>query len=435
MAYRRNKTGLDISGVNKKRGPALGGSSKKHSGLTTGSRAQSRMAMSRAAKGRDTYIHPSSYGKERRFSRKSIVLFILGVIAAVALAVGAGVLVYQHISRNALKPTLDTGGLESVLSDPKDEKTPYWCVFVHTDPASAEEGRGNIVNIALMYMDPDNGSISVLWIPTDTRVYIDGYGYHKIEDALSLEGEAGMVAAVEKLASVEASHYLELNNAGLDRLKEDLAPLSIDSSSSGRDATTNAVCRKVFGSSSEQITSVATTVTNCIATDATLDEAKSCISSLRGLNMDSYFYQVDMPSKSETIDGVTYTVVDSDKWNTIVTRVNNGMSPVADAAEVGTNKVLRDNCTVAVWNGVGVSGVASDCTNELKKLGWDVISTGNAAQFVYEETFVVYKDTDDEGAARLLASDLGQGRVVRSAARYSYTGNLLVVVGKDYKPY
>lgn len=60
---------------------------------------------------------------------------------------------------------------------------------------------------------------------------------------------------------------------------------------------------------------------------------------------------------------------------------------------------------------------------------------GNANQFVYDETFVVFKDTDDEAAARLLAADLGQGRVVRSYARYSYEGNLLVVIGKDYKPY
>lgn len=47
----------------------------------------------------------------------------------------------------------------------------------------------------------------------------------------------------------------------------------------------------------------------------------------------------------------------------------------------------------------------------------------------------MFKDTDDEAAARLLAADLGQGRVVRSYARYSYEGNLLVVIGKDYKPY
>ena len=59
----------------------------------------------------------------------------------------------------------------------------------------------------------------------------------------------------------------------------------------------------------------------------------------------------------------------------------------------------------------------------------------NMDSSLFDETFIVFKDTDDEAAARLLAADLGQGRVVRSYARYSYTGNLLVVIGKDYKPY
>lgn len=434
MAFRRNKTGLDISGVNKRRGPALGGSGRKH-GLSSGPSNQNRSAMSRAAKGRDTYIHPSSYGRERRFSRKSIVVTLLIIVASVALAVGVGALVYDHILRNSVKATLNTSALDSVLSEPANAKDPYWCVLVETDASSAEQGRGAISNLGLMCIDPDNIALSILWIPTDTRVYIDGYGYQQIEEAFSLEGEVGIVAAVEKLANIDATHYLELNQAGLAKLENDLSPLSVDPSSAGRDMLTTALCRKIFGSSSEQITSITTTITNCMATDASFDEVKSCVTALHGINIDSSCNLADMPAQTQTIDGQQCKVVDSDSWNTMVMRVNNGMSPVADATEVGTNKVIRDKCTVAVWNGVGVSGVASDCANELKKLGWNVISTGNAAQFVYEETFVVYKDTDDEPAARLLASDLGQGRVVRSAARYSYTGNLLVVVGKDYKPY
>ena len=48
---------------------------------------------------------------------------------------------------------------------------------------------------------------------------------------------------------------------------------------------------------------------------------------------------------------------------------------------------------------------------------------------------MVYKDDGEKSLAELLVSDLGQGRVVRSAARYSFEGDVLVVVGKDYQPY
>ena len=47
----------------------------------------------------------------------------------------------------------------------------------------------------------------------------------------------------------------------------------------------------------------------------------------------------------------------------------------------------------------------------------------------------MYKDSAHKSAAQLLVSDLGQGRVVNSAARYSFSGDVLVVVGKNYKPY
>lgn len=435
MAYRRNKGGLDISGANGRRAPKLSGSSKKRSGLSTGQSAQERIAMSRAAKGRGTYIHPSGYGRQKRFSRRGIIIGIVIAVLALALAIGVGYIVYQQTVRNALKPTLNTETLGAELTAPKNEEDPYWSVLVQTNASSAEQGRGEVASLALINVNPDNTMLSILWIPTDTRVYIDGYGYHKIGDAFSLSGEAGVVSAVNHLASINVSHYFELNEAGLSKFKSSLEPLSVDASTASRDTLAAAVCKKVFGTSSEQVSSIAAVVTECIASDATSGDIEKGIRSLRGINTDTSCYQVEMPSKTETIDGETYSVVESDSWNTMVTRTSNGMSPVANSTEVSTNNVTRGNCTVAVWNGVGVSGVANDCANELKKLGWNVISTGNAAQFVYEETFVVYKDTNDEAAARLLASDLGQGRVVRSAARYSYTGNLLVVVGKDYKPY
>ena len=439
MAIRR-RGGLDISGANGKRAPKASGTTlgKKRSMFSARSSAQERHALSRAAKGRGSYIHPSGNKPNRRFTRRGVLIAVFVMVGAVALAVAVGAFVYHQIVRNALKPKLDIDPLKAELSAVENKTDPFWCVLVETNSPSAEEGRGEIANLALMYFDPENVTLSTLWIPSDTRVYIDGYGYHKLSDAFSIgekSGEAQLVAALEKLADVNVTHYLELNDAGLARLEGNLSPLSVDVESADKGALSSAIYKKIFGSSNEQISSMAYAVTDCIATDATTDEVQSIISLMHGINIDEVGYQAEMPCKVQTIDSVQYSVVDSDNWNTLVTRVSNGMSPVAGLDEVNMNSVTRNKITVSVWNGVGVSGVANDCTNELGKLGWNVINTGNAAQFVYEETFVVYKDTDDEAAARLLASDLGQGRVVRSAARYSYDGNLLVVVGKDYKPY
>lgn len=441
MAFNRKKSGLSIDGVGSRArrshgAPRFGGMGQSPHSYKRAANASQRAALSRAAKGRGTYIHPSGYGKRGiQLSRRSVITFVIVASIAVALAVCVGFLVYQQAAKNAYKPVLDEGSLSKVLSPVASDLEPSWSVLVHTDSTSAEEGRGSISDLALICRNPDNVTLTILWIPTNTRVYIDGYGYGRIEEAFANQAGAGITAAVEKLAGVSASHYFEINNAGLDRLENQLAPLSVDASSASRDALVCALCKKLFGSSSEQISSRVEVFANYVATDASLDDIKKAFRSIHGINIDTSCYIEEMPATVQAIDGVEYSVCNTDQWNTMVSRVESGMSPVASAEEVDTNKVTRENCTVSVWNGVGVSGVANDCASELKKLGWNVIFTGNANQFIYDETFVVFKDTDDEAAARLLAADLGQGRVVRSYARYSYTGNLLVVVGKDYKPY
>lgn len=441
MPYHHKRGGLNINGAGGRRHRPSGGTPFASSRLSSKSqsraaRASERAALSRAAKGRGTYIHPTGFGKRDPSQTRKMLLTVLFVaVIALALATTVGVLVYQQAARNALKPVFDTQDFSQQLTPVESKTDLFWNVLVHTDASSAEEGRGAIVDLALVCVDPDNVTLSFLWIPVNTRVYIDGVGYSKIEDAFADAHEEGIIAAVKKLANVDIAHYIEVNDAGLSRLESQLAPLPVDVATASKEALVGAICRRLFGSSSEQMSARVDSFTACVATDASSDEVTQAFRALHGINVDTSCYQETMPSTLEDIGGVQYSICSTDSWNTMVSRVSSGMSPVATPSEVDTNKVTRENCTVAVWNGVGVSGVANDCTNELKKLGWKVISTGNANQFVYDETFVVFKDTDDEAAARLLAADLGQGRVVRSYARYSYEGNLLVVIGKDYKPY
>jgi len=55
---------------------------------------------------------------------------------------------------------------------------------------------------------------------------------------------------------------------------------------------------------------------------------------------------------------------------------------------------------------------------------------GNANQFVYDETLVVYK-TGREVAVQV-AEDLPKARVVESRGMYEFTSDILVVIGKDW---
>lgn len=432
--------GLDISGVGKQRVRLSGGDARGGSGLRVpnsndrkphGGR-RGRQASSRR---KGSYVGGVDRKRGSRVPRKTLGIIAAVMIGAILLAVGVGYLVYQQTVRNALKPELDTQSLSAVLSQPSSDDEASWSVLVKTNAASAESGRGEVEDLALVYADSNNKTLSFLWIPINSRVYLDGYGYRTVAESFSLLQESGLVSSVSKLGDVSISHYMEINDAGLSRFEEDLAPLDIDEATADRESLVSAICKRICGSSSEQISEMAGFFTSCFATDMDSASASSTFSSLQGLDVSSDLYQADAPVESDSSTGSQYVSLNADTWNSMVARVRTGQSPVASKKELSQYEAMRGSSTVDIWNGVGVSGIASDCSTELKKLGWKIGKTGNAAQFVYKETLVVYNDTKNRKLAELVVSDLGQGRVVRGAARYSFTGDVLVVLGSDYRPY
>ena len=416
-------TGTHVSGT---RG-LPGGSMKDQTGLQISTRGKGNFTQRRSAGG--TPEHKKAGPRPATIAKIAAV-----VVAALALSVGVGMLVYHHTVKNAIVPSVDASALQSALADVDSSKSASWTLLVRTTSETAEYGRGDIASIALGYLRPQDKTATFLWLPVDTRIYIDGYGYHKLAEAADLSGEAGLIAAVKKLSGVEVAHYVEINQGGVAKLLPALS-LSADPASDDNRAILSELLTKVAASSSEQIKSQAQTIAACVGGDFDAGTLSSALQTLRGADLSQNLRFQDMPVSQQDIDGATYSVVDSESWNTMVARVQGGMTPVASDAETSDNEQVRASNKVTIWNGVGVSGVADDCKNQLKKLGWQIESTGNAAQFVYDETLVVYKEDSDKAMAELLVSDLGQGRAVRSAARYSFNGDILVVVGKDYHPY
>lgn len=425
------RKGLDIGSVRGSRVSGArnlpGGSMKDQHGLQISTRGKGNFTQRRSASG-------AAEAKKTASRPMRIVKVVLVVAAALALSVGVGMLVYYHTVKNSIVPKVDAQSLQSALADVDSAQTASWTLLVRTTSETAEYGRGDIESIALGYLRPSDKTITFLWLPADTRIYIDGYGYHKLSEAADLLEEAGLVAAVKKLAGIEVAHYMEINQGGVEKLLPALS-LSADPVQSDDRAVLSELLGKVAASSSEQIKSQAQTIAGCVGGDFDAGTLSQALQTLRGADLSQNLRFQDMPVSQQDIDGATYSVVDSESWNTMVARVQSGMTPVASDAETSDNEEVRASNKVTIWNGVGVAGVADDCKNQLKKLGWQIESTGNAAQFVYTETLVVYKDDGDRAMAELLVSDLGQGRAVRSAARYSFNGDILVVVGKDYHPY
>ena len=437
MAFGRNKGGgLDISNVGKSSTRLPGGNMENMAGgLSFASDAKGARGSSRGKRKDGTYVRNSGGAAKEGMPAKTKVLIVLLVVGSLALAIAVGAFVYQMTVKNALKYDLDEAELSQVLTSVEEDATGYWSVVVQTDSTSAEKGRGTLQSLILVWVgttDEDEATVSLLWLPADLRVYLAGHGYKTLAQVFELEGVTGVVTSAENLADSSVAHYFEANEAGYQRaLAEFDLGLDDDVDSS---TMAQAVVEKVATSSSDGIATLASTLEGCVSSDVDADGLAGLLGALQGMDVSNIYY-ADAPTSQEEENDASYLAVDSESWSSMVARVESGLSPTAGKSELAENASMRSSATVTIWNGVGVTGVAADCEAELDSLGWNVTVTGNAAQYVYDETFIIYKDTADEELANLLAADLAQGRVVRSAARYSFTTTLLVVVGSDYQPY
>jgi LCP family protein required for cell wall assembly len=87
---------------------------------------------------------------------------------------------------------------------------------------------------------------------------------------------------------------------------------------------------------------------------------------------------------------------------------------------------------VTVRNGSGTSGLAAQAASLLKARGYRVRGVGNADQFVYNETLVVYK-SNARAAAETVRKALPVGRLVAGRGMYAFDTPILVVIGKDWQ--
>ena len=66
--------------------------------------------------------------------------------------------------------------------------------------------------------------------------------------------------------------------------------------------------------------------------------------------------------------------------------------------------------------------------------GFNVAGTGNADSSEFPETLVVYDGEEHKEQAEEVVRALGTGRAIVGAGYYEYETDVLVIIGRDWKP-
>jgi len=212
-----------------------------------------------------------------------------------------------------------------------------------------------------------------------------------------------------------------------------------------------AIAKQVLSEDPLTIFNTVTAIAQMTTTNLKIDEIAGIAGSLRGMQEKS-IHTYSLPSETADRDGISYVVVDEYATKELIANINAGIFPdyseqtyqgetadryksdnhARDLLENTQPTIDTTQYAVSVRNGYGIDGSATAISDMLHLAGYQQQEIGNANSFVYTETLIIYRDDTDREAAYDIHARLGYGRIIPSLGRYSFEGNILVVVGADF---
>ena len=307
--------------------------------------------------------------RKKHGKAKKVLLIVLAVIVVLCVAVGAAAALYMNSISDSMKmDSQQQSELDTVLSESTAQE-PYYVLLLGSD-ARENDTASRSDTIILVRIDANVGKATLVSIPRDTKVEIEGHGTQKINAAYAFGGPAGAVEAVEKMSGVEISHYAEIHFDELEKAVDQLGGIWVDipesndqtgASNTGVELNAGmqrlngeqalAFARERYGYNEGDfqraenqriiVQAIADTVlslpptelpgavqslANCISTDYSLDELVNLAQTFQQAEH-YYFYSAMVPSTTKTIDGVSYTITLEDEWADMMQMVDTGQDP------------------------------------------------------------------------------------------------------------
>lgn len=425
---------------------------------------ESKAAFTQRSRQRGLVLKPSKGPKIRN-------IILIAILAALVLAAAFGVFWMVFKGQVGNKMHLDDPALTEVLavSDSEDSKAFY--VLVAGDFADNVRDYDGPHLLTLARIDPEQKVLTFVSLPQNIEMLMSDDNYHVLSYASVLGGNAELVTQVENLAKVEVSHFVYLNadnfvalvdalggiriNLAQEADDPDTGPIYIpagEQTLDGQSALTLVRCdnystplatrAQVQGQVMESIVRTLLeksrfgraraldAVAGDIKTDMGFDDVWELAKSF-GNGSDMTVYSGIVPGQTTVDpDGIHYSIF-RNAFDSMMEAVNEGRSPDEAATISGLTPSL---VKVTVRNGAGITGGASYLAELLTQAGYQVPETGNADNYVYDETLVVYKDELMRPTADDILALIGNGRVIDAGVFYEFDTDIMVILGKDWTP-
>lgn len=410
-----------------------------------------------------------SPGQRRRSvaKRAGVVVLVIAVLAAVAIGVGAFTLFGNLDSKLSLK----NSDAASALTAAKSSSPFYTLVIADLDEEGMPYSTDGPDAIALVRTDASSNAITVVAIPSEVQVALKDGKYYPLREAATREGDASVVNAVNNFADISINHVVKVDAEGVVQLVDALGgvdvelPEEVDDPRAGdiylpagqqhldgasvlvaarganfaeadqtqasiRNELLTKVSLAMLSGGKAGLVSLIDKVGDTFDTDMSSTDVLSLADSLRGVSASDVRFGVVPGYSTDDGSSTSYTVSNT-AWSAMMQRVEAGESPTVVEEAATTDSSSFD---ITIRNGGGITGAASSMSDALTAKGFNVAETGNTDTSVYSETLVIYDSSDQQAAAQTVLNAMGVGRLVANTGSYTFDTDVLVILGKDWKP-
>lgn len=295
---------------------------------------------------------------------------LIGVIAVLlVLVAGVGIAGGMYVASIDKALTFDDlkelEELKAELTPPESSSDPFYVLLLGSDARGDEASRSD-VNI-LVRVDPDKALVTMVSIPRDTKVEIDGYGTQKINAAYAFGGASLAVRTMSEFAGVPIAHYAEIHFDELVQLIDKLGGVTVDvpeyiddpnagnvtiaageqtlngtealvfarsrsyadgdfTRTSNQRLLVTAILQKVMATPPLELPGTVQSLAECVTTDYSVGDLVSLALQMQSKG-DLTIYSGMVPSTTDYIDGVSYVITDQAAWEQMMAAIDAGDDP------------------------------------------------------------------------------------------------------------
>lgn len=322
--------------------------------------------------------------------------------------------------------------------------------------------------IMLLSIDLESREIGLLSIPRDTRVSVPGHGMNRINASHAFGGIELTISTIEEFLDIPVDYYVETDFQGFARIIDTIGGVEIDIKEplkyvdraggvninlpagkrvlNGKEALDyvrfresikgdigrverqqqflKAVINRVLSPDIiMKLPSIYSETKKAVNTNIPIQDISPFMRVIKDMNI-STIETVILPGEPKYINGASYWVVNEEETEILVNKL------------IRSKEYIRNGqCKLRILNGNGIPGQASELASDLKKYGFNVVSLANAASYDYDNTVILYYDTDDKNTALSIRELIG-GEVqfveLEEDEALSKEEDIQIIIGHDY---